>query len=90
MIFAVDLEAGPQHDQRHQRDGGDRIEKRDVDAERDVDHPEARQQQADRDADDRRDGEADREDDEARPQIVPQLAAADHAVGRAARPRSAS
>ena len=81
MIFAVELEAGPQHDQRHQRDGGDGIEKRDVDAERDVDHPEARQQQPGRDADHGRDGEPGREDDEARPEIVPQLAADDHAVG---------
>ena len=37
------LVAGPQHDQRHQRHGRDRIEKRDVDGEPDVEHPEARE-----------------------------------------------
>ena len=54
------LEAGPQHDERHERDRRNRIEEGDVDAERDVEHPEAREQQADRDADHGREREAER------------------------------
>ena len=40
------LVAGPQHDQRHQRDRRDRVEERDVDGQPDVEDVEARQHQA--------------------------------------------
>ncbi len=76
------LVAGPQHDQRNQRDRRDRIEERDVDGEPDVEHAEARQQQADRDAEDDGEAKPDHQHDQARPQIAPQLAAPDHLDGR--------
>ena len=79
--FARGLESRPQHDERNQRHAGDRIQERDVDPERNVEHPEPRQQQADRGADDRGERKSDRQHHEARPQIGPQFAAADHIDG---------
>src|SRR5215470_18139489 len=75
------LEAGPQHDQGDEGDARRGVKERDVDAERYVEYPEPRQQQADRDADNRRGTQAQQQHDETRPQIFPQFATPDHVHG---------
>ena len=71
------LESGPQHDERHERDARDRVEERNVDAERDIEHPEPRQQQPDRQSPiTRRAARPMHQHHQARREIGPQFAAA--------------
>ena len=76
------LVAGPQHDQRHERDRRDRIEEGDVDGEADVENVEARQRQAEQRAEDDGKRQPHHQHEQARPEPGPQLAACDHADRR--------